>query len=95
MWSYTTLFSIQADPVFAERAEMLAFNALPAELTEDMWSHQYLQQTNAMSVRQLRHRFGPRFAHFSAPPHPTHAVSRVLLGAQSYLTPIGAWNPML
>ena len=43
--SYTALFSIQADPVFAERAEVLAFNALPAELTEDMWSHQYLQHT--------------------------------------------------
>ena len=37
MWSYEVLFAIQGDAKFAERAEMLAFNALPAELTEDMW----------------------------------------------------------
>ena len=46
-------------------------------------------------VRQLRHHFGPFFAHFSAPTHPTRAVGRVLLGAQAYLVPIGACNPML
>ena len=40
MWSYETLFSIQGDAVFAERAERLAYNALPATLTEDMWAHQ-------------------------------------------------------
>lgn len=30
----------------AERAEMLAYNALPATITPDMWAHQYLQQSN-------------------------------------------------
>ena len=50
MWSYEMLFSIQGDPKFAERAEKLAFNALPAELTEDMWAHQYLQQPNAVAA---------------------------------------------
>ena len=48
MFSYETMFSIHGDAVFAERAERLAYNALPAELTEDMWSHQYLQQPNAI-----------------------------------------------
>ena len=46
-------------------------------------------------LRQLRHHFGPVYAHFSAPPHPTRAVGRVLLGAHAYLMLIGACNPML
>ena len=35
------------------------------------------------------------FAHVSAPPQPTRAVGRVLLGAQADLMPIGACNPMV
>ena len=50
MFSYEMLFSIQGDPMFAERAEKLAYNALPATLTSDMWAHQYLQQTNEMNA---------------------------------------------
>ena len=50
MWSYEVLFLVQGDPKFAERAEKLAYNALPAELTEDMWAHQYLQQPNAVQA---------------------------------------------
>ena len=34
----------------AERAEMIAFNALPATITPDMWAHQYLQQSNEMNA---------------------------------------------
>ena len=48
MFSYETLFSIQGDPMFAERAEKLAYSALPATITSDMWAHQYLQQMNAI-----------------------------------------------
>ena len=44
---------------------------------------------------ELRHHFGPFLAHFSAQPHPTRTVGRVLLGAQAYLMLIGACNPML
>ena len=36
--------------MFAERAEKLAYNALPATMTSDMWAHQYLQQTNEMNA---------------------------------------------
>ena len=46
-------------------------------------------------VRQLRHRFGPFFAHFSAPRHPACAVYRVLLGDHADRVLVGAWNPML
>ncbi|XP_065186897.1 uncharacterized protein LOC135817607 [Sycon ciliatum] len=50
MFSYEVLFSITGDPVFAERAEMIAYNALPATFTKDMWAHQYLQQPNEMNA---------------------------------------------
>ena len=36
--------------VLAERAEMIAYNALPATFTKDMWAHQYLQQPNEMNA---------------------------------------------
>ena len=50
MFSFETLFSIQGDPTFAERAEKLTYNALPATITSDMWAHQYLQQPNEMNA---------------------------------------------
>ena len=50
MFSFEVLFSIQGDPIFAERAEKLTYNALPATITSDMWAHQYLQQPNEMNA---------------------------------------------
>jgi hypothetical protein len=50
MFSYETLFEIQGDPIFAERAEKIGYNALPATITPDMWAHQYLQQANEMNA---------------------------------------------
>ena len=50
MFSFEMLFAIQGDPIFAERAEKLTYNALPATLTPDMWAHQYLQQPNEMNA---------------------------------------------
>ncbi len=50
MFSFEVLFSILGDPVFAERAEKLAYNSLPATITSDMWAHQYLQQGNEMNA---------------------------------------------
>ena len=49
----------------------------------------------AVLVRQLRHHFGPNFAHFSAPPHPARGVYHALLGAHADRVLIGAWNAML
>ena len=46
-------------------------------------------------VRQLRHRFGPSLAHFSAPPHPICAVVCALLRSHADRVVIGACNPML
>ncbi len=49
MYSCEILFSITGNRVWAERLERLAFNALPATLSDDMWSHQYDQMTNQIA----------------------------------------------
>jgi hypothetical protein len=46
MYSLEHLFSVFGDPAFADRLERVAFNALPATVAPDMWSHQYDQQVN-------------------------------------------------
>jgi hypothetical protein len=46
MYSLEHLVSVTGDPVFADRLERIAFNALPATFAPDMWSHQYDQQVN-------------------------------------------------
>lgn len=52
MFSYEELFAHTGENKWAERLEMLAFNALPATLTEDMWAHQYVQQVNQIACRK-------------------------------------------
>ena len=46
MFSLETLYSVFGDPRFAERLERVAYNALPATFSPDMWAHQYDQQVN-------------------------------------------------
>jgi hypothetical protein len=46
MYSLETLFATFGNPVFGDRLERVAFNALPAAISPDMWSHQYDQQVN-------------------------------------------------
>ena len=46
MFSYELLFAQTGNTIWADRLEKLAFNALPATCTADMWAHQYNQQTN-------------------------------------------------
>ncbi len=46
MYSLEILFSVFGDAAFGDRLEKVAFNALPATLAPDMWSHQYDQQVN-------------------------------------------------
>ena len=46
LYSLEHLFSVFGDPVFADRLERVALNALPATFAPDMWSHQYDQQVN-------------------------------------------------
>lgn len=49
MYSFEILFEITGNPVWAEKLETYAFNFLPATVSDDMWTHQYLQQVNQIS----------------------------------------------
>ena len=53
MYSYELLYAYTGDPKWAERLEMLAFNALPAGISEDMWTHQYVQMSNQISCEKF------------------------------------------
>jgi len=46
MFSLETDLAVTGDPSFADRLEKIAYNALPATITEDFWAHQYDQQPN-------------------------------------------------
>lgn len=41
---------VTGNTTYADRAEQIAYNALPATLTASMWSHQYLQQQNQIGA---------------------------------------------
>lgn len=42
MYSMSYLYRFMGDNDFADRAELAAFNALPAAISADWWSHQYV-----------------------------------------------------
>lgn len=46
MYSFEWLYSVTGDERWMDRLEYLAFNALPAENSPDMWTHQYDQMAN-------------------------------------------------
>jgi hypothetical protein len=46
MFSLEVALAITGDAALGDRLERIAFNALPAALTDDMWAHQYNQQPN-------------------------------------------------
>ena len=46
MYSLEHLIALLGDPAFGDRLEQIAFNALPATFSPDMWGHQYDQQVN-------------------------------------------------
>jgi hypothetical protein len=50
MHSLEVLVRLTGEARYADRLELLAFNALPAAFTEDMAGHQYLQQPNQVLV---------------------------------------------
>lgn len=53
MYSYEILYAFTGDAKWAERLEMLAFNALPATISDDMWSHQYVQMSNQIACKKF------------------------------------------
>ncbi len=46
LFSLETLVAILGDVALADRLERIAYNALPATFSPDMWAHQYDQQAN-------------------------------------------------
>jgi uncharacterized protein len=73
MYSLETLISILGDAGLADRLELVAFNALPATLAPDHWSHQYDQQVNQVVCRVAEDRVytsnGPDANVFGLEPH--------------------------
>lgn len=53
MYSYEVLLCTGGNPVWADQLEKLAFNALPATLTPDMWAHQYDQLSNQVQCAPM------------------------------------------
>ena len=46
MYSLEWLYRVTGEEKWADRLETVAFNALPATFSDDMWTHQYLQMAN-------------------------------------------------
>lgn len=46
MYSLEKIIKVYANPAFADILEKVAYNALPATISSDFWSHQYDQQAN-------------------------------------------------
>jgi hypothetical protein len=56
LYSLEVLLAITGDPAFGDRLEKIAYNAMPATFSPDMWSHQYDQQVNQVecSIKEDR-----------------------------------------
>ena len=57
MFSLETMLSINGDMDFADHLERIAYNALPAQTTEDYRHHQYFQCANQVLVTRARRNF--------------------------------------
>ncbi len=53
MYSYELLFAYTGERKWAERLEVLTFNALPASISDDMWTHQYVQMSNQIACQRF------------------------------------------
>lgn len=73
MFSLEQLIAIMGDPALGDRLERIAYNALPATFSPDMWSHQYDQQANQVQCVVAEDRVytnnGPDANIFGLAPH--------------------------
>jgi len=53
MYSFEWLYAHTGDAKWAERLERVAFNALPAAVSDDMWTHQYVQLSNQIDCSKF------------------------------------------
>lgn len=52
MYSLEVLIGVSGEPHYGDLLEKIAFNALPAAISPDMWSHQYDQQVNQINCME-------------------------------------------
>lgn len=57
MFSLEEIMKITGDPVYADYLERLAFNAFPAQTSDDFRLHQYFQQANQVQITAGAHNF--------------------------------------
>lgn len=73
MYSLEVLLAISGDPWLADRLEQIAYNALPATFSPNMWHHQYVQQVNqvisAVSEDRVYTSNGPDANVYGLEPH--------------------------
>jgi len=72
MFSLEQDLAILGDPLFGDRLEKIAYNALPGTLTKDLWAHQYDQQANQVMCSISNHRWatnGPEANIFGLEPN--------------------------
>lgn len=53
MYSYEYLYALTGNTMWADMIEKLAYNALPATISPDMWTHQYDQMINQVACVRL------------------------------------------
>ena len=53
MYSCEQLYARTGAEKWAERLELIAFNAFPAAFSDDMWAHQYDQQSNQIACERF------------------------------------------
>ena len=72
MFSLEQDLSILGDAAFGDRLEKIAYNALPATLSPDLWAHQYDQQANQIMCSISNHHWatnGPESNIFGLEPN--------------------------
>ena len=61
MFTLEEVLRLQGDSAYADRLERIAYNALPAAFTEDMWAHQFDQQVNQVLVSIAKRKWSNNF----------------------------------
>jgi hypothetical protein len=72
MYSLEHALAITGDAALGDRIERIAYNALPATFTDDMWAHQYDQQPNQVQCSRAKGPWttnGPDSNLFGLEPH--------------------------
>jgi uncharacterized protein len=61
MFTLEEALRLEGDPAYGDQLERIAYNALPAAFTEDMWAHQFDQQVNQVLVSIAKRRWSNNF----------------------------------